>query len=295
MTSWILIAALATQSYVCEVDGKRRVSYGEIPGCVNRVVSIDPATSPSVPLFLPGEPTLTDLEQERLELWRADPMRRGVCVVRINPAVFDADVVTTDIDGKQVKFKIWSNSPQGNHIWEVDREAWSGQGYLPQYPNDSPRGRLYISRELKTPQAIYLSLDAEGRNLQVGSLSMGGSHLVLTEQREWFGGFHGEGPRYSYAVDPTKREQLERSLLRKFPDEATYARLRQSGTALSRDTVARADSKVDPVMLFDFMYGPHLGRLKRIWAGAPPGFIDPLPGEIVDTRPHVTLERPCRW
>jgi hypothetical protein len=58
MTIWILIAALATQSYVCEVDGKRRVSYREIPGCENRVISIDPATSPSVPLFLPESPPL---------------------------------------------------------------------------------------------------------------------------------------------------------------------------------------------------------------------------------------------
>lgn len=56
MTSWILIAALVTQSYVCEVDGKKRVSYREIPGCGNRVISIDPDTSPSVPLFLPESP-----------------------------------------------------------------------------------------------------------------------------------------------------------------------------------------------------------------------------------------------
>ena len=73
-------------------------------------------------------------------------------------------------------------------------------------------------------------------------------------------------------------------------------RLQMSGDALTRDIVARSPpDHVDPVGLFNAMYGPHLARLKRIWAGAPPGFIDPVPGEIVDTRPPVTLEHPCRW
>ena len=295
MTSWILIAALATQSYVCEVDGKRRVSYRPIPGCESRVISIDSETSPAVPLFLPGEPTLTDTEKERLDRWRADPQRRGVCVVRVNPAAFDADVITTEIDGKQLKFQIWTNSPGADDTWSFkgvpgmeEMDAWTGNHASPQ-----GHGRLRVSREQKTPQAIYVHLGYGLRRLEVDPLFVGGEHLVLTDYKPSLDQPHGP-PLGRYAVDPAKQAQLDRTLLRKFPDEATYARLRASGDAVARDSVAHAPD-VSDAAAFASMYGPYLPRLKRIWAGAPPGFIDPDPGAIVDTRTLVTLDRPCTW
>jgi len=263
------------------------VSYRPIPGCENRVISIDSETSPAVPLFLPGEPTLTDTEKERLDLWRADPQRRGVCVVRVNPAAFDADVITTEIDGKQLKFQIWTNSPEANDRWSYkgvpgmeEMDAWSGKHY--RYgPNDGANPYLRVSRVQRTPQSIHVELWVDDRNLRVGPLFIGGEHLVLTDYKPSLNQPHGP-PLGRYAVDPAKQAQLDRTLLRKFPDEATYARLRASG-----DAVAHAPNAG--------MYGAYLPRLKRIWAGAPPGLIDPDPGAIVDTRPLVTLDRPCNW
>ena len=123
------------------------------------------------PLFLEDPTPLSAYEEQRLDQFRRDEDVISVSAVRINPAVFEADAVTFQMEGRTYALRGSKRNGAGTQT-----EGWSGR-----YMSSTSSSAMVLVRG---PSGISGDLDVE--STRYFFYPMGSRSVMVLRRLRWF-------------------------------------------------------------------------------------------------------------